>query len=395
MKFVFLLKIAYQSLIANWRRTLLTMFGIIVGVSSVILILSLGNGIKRATIDQFHAENNGELATNITYIANNSQDSETGITSDDVNRIKEKLPTIKKITMKNSSTGFNIQAEVGRKQTTVTTSLLNIPSQKFELLFGRYINSNDIIYGKTLVLISSKIAKEAFRSAQNAIGGNVVVHGQSYTIVGVFKKDVNSTFSNGSDLIIPHKSYKRFSNINLTRSLAITFTNGSDINKDTKKVITQLTKFGTYTHQGKYNYINQGETLKSISNVMNGITYFIGSVAGISLIIAGIGVMNMMFITVSERKQEIGIRLAFGASKRDILIQFLLESLMLTTIGGIVGFFFGFMAAKALSLLLPFKSITTFTDFIFAFLVSLAVGTIFGLLPAKKAANKNLIDILK
>ena len=135
--------------------------------------------------------------------------------------------------------------------------------------------------------------------------------------------------------------------------------------------------------------------LKGISKVIDALTYFIGAVAGISLIIAGIGVMNMMYISVSERTQEIGIRLAIGARPRTIMLQFLLEAVMLTTLGGIIGFLGGAGLAYGIALALPFQAKMSLSSFVVAFIVSSTVGIIFGILPAKQAANKNLIDILR
>ena len=130
---------------------------------------------------------------------------------------------------------------------------------------------------------------------------------------------------------------------------------------------------------------------------MDVLTYFISAIAGISLFIAGIGVMNMMYISVSERTQEIGIRLAVGATQKNILWQFLLESIMLTVGGGITGFMIGWMLSSLISLLIPYHihAIVTFGNFLLAFGVSTAVGIIFGMLPATQAAKRNLIDILR
>lgn len=138
-----------------------------------------------------------------------------------------------------------------------------------------------------------------------------------------------------------------------------------------------------------------GQILKGIGSVINSLTYFISAIAGISLFIAGIGVMNMMYISVSERTREIGIRLAIGATPKNILFQFLLEAVLLTGIGGLIGFGIGGGLAWLISLFLPFRAVIGVGSFLLAFYVSTFVGILFGILPAKNAANKNLIDILR
>ncbi|MFL4443339.1 ABC transporter permease [Heyndrickxia coagulans] len=135
--------------------------------------------------------------------------------------------------------------------------------------------------------------------------------------------------------------------------------------------------------------------LNGIGSVINSLTYFISAIAGISLFIAGIGVMNMMYISVSERTREIGIRLAIGATPKHILFQFLLEAVLLTGIGGLIGFGIGGGLAWLISLFLPFRAVIGVGSFLLAFCVSTFVGILFGILPAKNAANKNLIDILR
>lgn len=158
-----------------------------------------------------------------------------------------------------------------------------------------------------------------------------------------------------------------------------------------------MKKNATAKDQGEYSFFDLGSMLEQLSKVMDTLTLFISAIAGISLFIAGIGVMNMMYISVSERTQEIGIRLAIGATPSNILLQFLLEAIMLTVSGGLIGFGFGWLFAHAIAKFIPgnITAVVTFNSFLLAFGVSTAVGVIFGILPARQAANKNLIDILR
>ena len=157
----------------------------------------------------------------------------------------------------------------------------------------------------------------------------------------------------------------------------------------------QLKKSGSEHRSGSYEYFDYGELLKGIGNVISGLTLFVSAIAGISLLIAGVGVMNMMYISASERSQEIGIRMAVGATPAEIMKQFLLESVMLTLTGGIIGLLVGAMDAWLIAMFLPFKPVVTVGSIVGTFAISSIVGIVFDLLPAKSAANKNLIDILK
>lgn len=177
--------------------------------------------------------------------------------------------------------------------------------------------------------------------------------------------------------------------------MAITFQRGSDISQLANAIVRQLKKSGTERRNGSHQYFDYGELLKGIGNVISGLTLFVGAIAGISLLIAGVGVMNMMYISASERSQEIGIRMAVGATPAEIMKQFLLESVMLTLTGGVVGLVLGGLIAWMITAFLPFKPVITLGSIIGTFAISSIVGIVFGILPAKSAANKNLIDILK
>ncbi len=163
----------------------------------------------------------------------------------------------------------------------------------------------------------------------------------------------------------------------------------------TTDIKDQLNKIGSQHASGSYEFFDTAAMLKGITAVIKGITYFIVAVASISLFIAGIGVMNMMYIAVSERTQEIGIRMAVGASQKQILWQFLIEAVMLTLSGGMIGYLAGLGVAMGISAFLPFKASVSLSTFLLAFGTSTVVGLVFGILPAKTASNKNLIDILR
>lgn len=216
-----------------------------------------------------------------------------------------------------------------------------------------------------------------------------------YTIVGIINNNaVKGEFYN-YDVVVPRHVFENSNATVNANTLKLTFVSGTNISKATTDIKDQLNKIGSQHASGSYEFFDTAAMLKGITAVIKGITYFIVAVASISLFIAGIGVMNMMYIAVSERTQEIGIRMAVGASQKQILWQFLIEAVMLTLSGGMIGYLAGFGVAMGISAFLPFKASVSLSTFLLAFGTSTVVGLVFGILPAKTASNKNLIDILR
>jgi putative ABC transport system permease protein len=198
---------------------------------------------------------------------------------------------------------------------------------------------------------------------------------------------------------IPSKTFNKYMG-NLTQGmpqLLVTVEKGSDKKDVGKKVEKVLNKKGTGVSEGQYSYEDNEAVMKTIGSVLDTITYFVAAVAGISLFIAGIGVMNVMYISVTERTEEIAIRRAFGAKGRDIEIQFLVESVVLCLIGGIIGLILGIIIATLIDLVTPemVKSSVSLGSVILAVGVSTLIGIIFGWIPARSASKKELIDIIK
>ncbi len=195
---------------------------------------------------------------------------------------------------------------------------------------------------------------------------------------------------------IPKNSYLHYFNIeNDSSSLTITLDEGVQPDKVTTEVISNLNEKGTMRDLGDYQVLDTAILTKGIGSILSTITYFITSVAGISLFIAGVGVMNMMYISVSERTKEIGIRRALGATRRSIMIQFLLEGLTLTVSGGIIGYLIGMLFAYALGILIKVNVSVDLFTILLAVGVSSVIGLLFSVMPASEAAKKDLIDILR
>ena len=257
-----------------------------------------------------------------------------------------------------------------------------------------------------VAMIKESLAKKEFGTAQNAVGTSISSNETTYRIIGVYgggsKYDQYGTLSaKGTDVVVPYKLYYDGQNANEGDVIKLTFPQDAPASKVSKKIAKYLEKNGSAMNKGTYTYYDMEKELKAFSSQINMITGFISLIAAISLFIAGIGVMNMMYISVSERTQEIGIRLAVGATPTNIMLQFLIEAMVLTVTGGLIGFVLGAGLSHLLAPLLSLgggikiKAHVTLNAFLLAFGVSSAVGLIFGILPARQAANKNLIDILR
>ena len=248
-------------------------------------------------------------------------------------------------------------------------------------------------------VLDKKIAKKVFNN--QAMGQSIYINGEGFKVVGVSESsEVDESGMPIESLIqIPSKTFNKYMG-NLTQGmpqLLVTVEKGSDKKDVGKKVEKVLNKKGTGVSEGQYSYEDNEAVMKTIGSVLDTITYFVAAVAGISLFIAGIGVMNVMYISVTERTEEIAIRRAFGAKGRDIEIQFLVESVVLCLIGGIIGLILGIIIATLIDLVTPemVKSSVSLGSVILAVGVSTLIGIIFGWIPARSASKKELIDIIK
>lgn len=398
MKTLELFKTAVQSLRANPKRSFLTMIGIIIGIAAVITIMALGNGVKQKMVESFKTTEGGEQTTTINFLTDNPRT--VGFTQQDVSAVEQNFSgQVKSAKLDQRDSGVAATAEFGNSNAQSTyLALIKNPVKNIQLVAGKNLTKNTLIAGENKALIANDVAKSQYGKVDRALGTALFINNASYTVVGVYEKNIDDDGPTSNDVIVPKEIY--LSTVDTTagsNSLNLTITKGKSASAVSKKVVSYLKKNGSAKNNGQYEYFDAGAVLKSISRVFDMLTYFISSIAGISLFIAGIGVMNMMYISVSERTQEIGIRLAIGATPRNIMNQFLLEAIILTLSGGLLGFLSGWGLATLISNFLPYgiKAVITFNSFLLAFGVSTAVGIIFGLLPARQAANKNLIDILR
>lgn len=389
---------ALQALKMNTKRSMMTIIGIVIGIAAVITIMAIGNGVNKMATDQIKGSDNGQLNADIGYTGG-SGNSANGFNESDINLIKGSSFANKISKVKVSALSDDIgqtSGQINGKEIDISFGVVRKVSDKpSHVTSGHFFEQNDLDAGQNEMLIDKIMAKQYFGSKDNANGKSVTLGGQAYTVIGTFS-DTDDFYN--ADVLVPYNAYVKIES-NEGSVMQLTVKRGENPQKVGRAAQKLLNKNGTKHNSGNYKYTDTNAMISQISNILNGLTFFVSAVAGISLFIAGIGVMNMMYISVSERTQEIGIRLAVGATETNIRNQFLIESVILSVTGGILGLIFGYLIALGAVKVIPgdmhIKAIITLGNIVFAVGVSTFVGVLFGWLPAKQAANKNLIDILR
>lgn len=406
MKFSVLVISALHSLKGNARRTILTMLGIIIGIASVITIMSLGKGFQKMAISGLAGEDNGRVSVQFFYQPNNPERIDrmtTPFSQQDrlaIEAIEGVLET--KEPEKRESDTFYTQVETLKSDEVVNVGLVTNDSN-IDVIHGDPITAVDVDASKKVAVIDTRLAEALYHSPEQAVGRGITISGDVYYIKGVKlsqQSDVLTTIFSGEGpyqaVNIPATTYRHYHETKTpSHALKVFIKPGYVSSEVAKKVQDYLNTKGSQRSLGKYEYMDIAAQLDAIGKVLDGLTYFISAVAGISLFIAGVGVMNMMYISVSERTKEIGIRRAMGATKQSIQLQFLLEGIVITFSGGIVGYLLGILVAAFIAGFLPFQMYTDLSAVLLAVGISVAIGIIFSVFPAKSAANKDVIEILR
>ena len=395
------IKTALESIRANKMRAFLTMLGIIIGISSVITIVSLGQGGQSAITSEF--EKLGASSVTIKVSGAHAQSTDY-ITLEDVKQVKEKIESIKY-----ASPSFQLQGTVfsenGSKNAYMRGGSPDLAYiNNTEIIFGRYFNEKEYEQGTAVGVLDENDAIELF-GYSDVVGESIKI-GQGtlmkkMIIVGV-EKGISSPFGNGRSSgkpIIVTAPVTFLSTLQSSEFKISSMTVVADTQEDNESVGNGTIKMLELRHNNRgkevYSAANALAMLEQINSVLGIFTAFISAVAAISLLVGGIGVMNIMLVSVTERTREIGIRKAVGATTRVILMQFLIEAVILSLIGGIIGMTLGIVGAEIIGTFAGITPVVSLTSIIGSILFSSAVGVFFGIYPAKKAAELDPIDALR
>lgn len=387
---LFAYKMAIKSILGNKVRSFLTMLGVIIGVMAVIVAVGFAQG-SMATITN-RIEGMGSNA--ITGMIVSTKESNKGVTTSDLEKLANSSAYINSISPYTMTSAI-VKAGGKNKSTGIigtNEDYLEIEGQK--LKSGRFITRLDLENSDKVAVIGAAVEKKLFEGV-DPLGKTIKVKGVNFTIVGTLESVMNAAEGTKDDYVfIPVNVAQRTLKIkNITMFIAEA---SSQDTVDLAKQKIEDYLYSVYKDKDDYILFTQESILSMLGDVSSIMMLILGSIATISLVVGGIGIMNIMLVSVTERTREIGIRKAIGAKKKDILVQFLIEALMLTGIGGIIGIILGLITIKygigSISLITPVYSLSWTLA---AFLISLTIGVVFGIFPAYKAAKLNPIDALR
>ncbi|HCW34635.1 ABC transporter permease [Mammaliicoccus sciuri] len=385
-----IISVSLKSIMKNKRRNIFTMIGIIIGIAAVITIMSLGNGFKKTASDEFADTGASKGQAMISFMPENMEGSkENPFDKQDIELVKQIDGVTDAKIKEDDSQSYGAKMTNSQKQSDINIFKKDLVDNASE---GKGFTQSDNELKEKVVTIDQTIAKKAFKG--DAIGKTLFIDDQGFKIVGIVN---NPMYENTVNM--PSETFNRYMG-DLSQELPqleLKVDNDDNKKEIANKAAKLLNKRGSGMSEGSYQYSDMEEVMKSITQVFDAITYFVAAVAGISLFIAGIGVMNVMYISVAERTEEIAIRRAFGAKGRDIEIQFLIESIVLCLIGGIIGLIIGILISKLIEAVTPdmVQSVVSLGSILLAVGVSTLIGIVFGWIPARSASKKELIDIIK
>ncbi|WP_027338972.1 ABC transporter permease [Halonatronum saccharophilum] len=395
------INIALRGLSANKLRTFLSMLGIIIGVGAVITIVSIGTGSQQQIISQI--SNLGSNLININrgftrgWGGRVSSDANVSFTLEMRDYIQESSPAIKNIIANAQGQGLFIQGENNIRANLVGTEGVYQDINIYQPQEGRFINSRDIEDRANVIVLGAELAQELFED-DNSIGRTVRFNQSNstfiFTIIGIMEdreRGMMGDFNNQA--YIPITTYlDRIANSNeVDGFIAQTYSS----NQATEAVNQINYFFEMYAgDSSSVRITSQDQILDTMNDINRSLSLMLGGIAAISLVVGGIGIMNIMLVSVTERTREIGIRKALGAKKKDILVQFLIESLALSGIGGILGVGVGYGGAYLISKIGDWPFIISPPAVIIAFSFSLVIGMFFGIYPAVKAAKLEPVEAL-
>jgi len=388
-------KMAIKSIFANKGRSFLTMLGVIIGVGSVIAAVAFAQGSTKSITSSLEG-----LGTNLISISINGRNSNRNISYEELKEFADaNSDTIEALAPTISS---NITVKVGTK--TRDTSLIGT-SPSYETIknvhvqSGRFIIDIDNDYRQKVALIGTAVANDVFEG-ENPVGQTIKINGNIFKVVGLLsEKEGGQDSSEDDQVIIPVSVASRLNKARIT-NFSVQAANAESVDKVMEDLTALLTK--KFNSSDAFRVFNQEQMLSTLNSITGVLMLVLGGIAAISLIVGGIGIMNIMLVSVTERTREIGIRKAIGAKRGSIMVQFLIEAIMVTGMGGVIGVLMGLSIIKfVIGNLSKFSSSVSIQPvyslewILISFGISLATGVIFGSFPAYKAARLNPIQALR
>jgi len=396
--------IAFEGLRANKLRSSLTMLGIIIGVGAVIAMVSLGLGMQQKVQNSI-----ASLGSNLLVVmpgasaspgsVRSAAGSNITLTDQDAKAIEKKIAGVKYVVPAVSDSFQIIFGNQNWRTKVQGTTPEFLTMRNYQLAAGRFISNGDAKARDRVAVLGSTVATNLFGGVSPV--GKIIRIGQApFRIIGVLASKGQSTMGQDQDdmVIVPLSTAQE-------RIMGITYLGSISVQAENEQVISQVQEAVTTLLRSRHHLAANVDNdfsvrdmtalMSTMTETTNTITAFLGGVAAISLVVGGIGIMNIMLVSVTERTREIGVRKALGATYKNILLQFLIEAIVISVTGGIIGIFLGVAGARAISLIAGWDTVVSWLAILAAFGVSVTIGLFFGIYPARKAALLDPIDALR
>ena len=403
MSILGIIRIALKSLTRNKTRTFLTMLGIIIGVAAVITMLAIGQGAKKIVEEQVNS-----MGTNVIVVSVNFSQSGSNVRQaagsgsllevEDVDAIRDQVDGVLY-----ASPVYTTFGQLKYEGNNWRTGIMGVDADYFYIRdmktsSGELFHASDVENGAKVCLIGKTVADNLFGDV-DPVDKIIRIRNIPFTVKGVLAAKGQNVMGNDQDdtVIAPYTTtYARLLGHRWRNMMVLVSAESKDaIQLVQQDILDLLQSRHRGTTSEEFAVRTQTDLADTANSVSNTLTILLASIAGISLLVGGIGIMNIMLVSVTERIKEIGIRMAVGAGKRDVLLQFIIEAVAISIMGGIIGIMLGFGAAKIVGNIMKWSIAVTPWSVILSVGFSMAIGIFFGWYPASKAANLNLIDALR
>ena len=394
--------IAIKEIRRNILRSILTILGIVIGVASVIAMVMIGDGTTANV-----TANIEKLGSNMLNVrvgqekrgAPRDDNSAKPFKIEDITAIKNEVSNLKGVTAENSGMANVVFGNKSNSSLIVGTTNDYFIIKDWEVEQGRIFEEGELSSGKSVCILGTTVVKNLFGD-ENPIGATIRIKNFPCSVIGVLASKGASSFGRDQDevVITPLKMYQRKIQGNLDVSSIIVSVMEEKYIEDAKEQIISLMQDRRAVKVGEsdnFHIRDMKDILNTMTSTTKMLTYLLGSIAAISLLVGGIGIMNIMLVSVTERTREIGIRLAIGAMQSEVLLQFLIEAIVLSTWGGIIGIFLGLGVGYGVVQIFELPYIINTQIILISFIFSTLIGVVFGYFPARKAARLNPIDALR
>jgi len=396
-------KMAFKTLTANKLRSALTMLGIIIGNASVIAMVGIGQGAQRLASEQFES-----LGPNVLFVSPGSRDARNRtfdlprtLVWEDAKAIASQVPSVKEVSPQRQGQFRVVYRNLNTTSLVVGTTPEFLSVRSFDMAKGRFISHQDVERNNLVVALGSDLATRFFGN-RDPIGEEIRIKDVTFRVIGVLQAKGSFLGSNQDDAAyVPLTTvYNRLTGRTSPFGLDLTFIsiaakNPASIAAAEFQVTNLLRLRHKITDKDDFTVQTQKDILRIVGTITGGLTVMLAAIAGISLLVGGIGIMNIMLVSVTERTQEIGLRKAIGASQSDILIQFMIEAVILSAAGGLIGIAIGVSGIFLIGVLTPLSASVSPGAIVLATVVSGGIGLFFGVVPARQAARLDPIVALR